>query len=88
MKRDLSDIEFIQCCKNTSEHVIQNNVIFPLNIPEVGSRMQRREKQNIEVTKIIVSKQQPDKPKKKIYPIVPEYIPKVRVYKQKTDVDK
>ena len=80
MKGSLNDNEFIESCKKIANYTLENNIVLP-EIQQSLNKLGKREKQEVEKIKIIITKQQPNQIKE-IKPII-EYIPKQREYVRK-----
>lgn len=85
MKGSLSDIKFIEHCKNISDFIIDNNKQFTEDINICLKNINiRKDKPVIEKTKIIITKQQPNK--EKIVNPPSDYIHSPRVYVKGTNL--
>jgi hypothetical protein len=78
MKISLNDTQFIEGCKNISNHNEENTIEYP-DIEICESRIAKREKQEVVKERIIITKQQPNKERPQKPPAEP-YIPKQRSY--------
>lgn len=79
MKCQLTDVDYIECCKRTSEYCIANDIKFDESIPKCVKRITKRVKQDVPKGKIEIAKQQPKK-ERPMREQVEEYIPKKQVY--------
>jgi hypothetical protein len=80
MKGCLTDCVFIESCKKIANYTLENNIVFPKMEPCL-KKITKREKHEIEKTKIIITKQQPNQVKD-IQPEI-QYIAKQREYIRK-----
>jgi hypothetical protein len=80
MKLKLSDSDYIECCKRTSEFCIVNDVKFDESIPKCLNKIARRVKQSIVKEKFLISNVQPKQMKPEREPV--ECLPQKRVYKR------
>lgn len=85
MKCQLTDADYIECCKRTSEYCIANDIQFDSSIPTCLKRITRRVKQDVPKGKIAISKQQPNKEKPKREEIK-ECAPNKRVYTRGSNI--
>lgn len=85
MKKDLKDDEFIQCCKNVCEYVLNNSNIMEklvlCNIETNKKTIVKRNKQTVIKEKITINYKPENNKKLEINtPEILEYIPKQRIY--------
>jgi hypothetical protein len=79
MKCQLTDADYIECCKRTSKFCIENNIKFDASIPTCLYKIAKRVKQDVPQTKFVISKQPKEKPVREPEIIEP-FVPQKRVY--------